>query len=239
MSVATAASAENGELLLTAFEGLIAAGDNLVGAMIIEDQFENIIDTVNGGAEARFNSIAFNIADIDASVNLGLESETSTENSESISSDVDEQLSAEKEKESETTTGGFDIGSIATVAAGAINNGTFSLLEAGEIDSEAWTGSLGGDSFDNLNGSFAYFESDGEGIGSLNIALNTANIDGSVTASLSGVGSIRGSEDSGFNGISTTAAGAINTASVTAAFGGVTSEFNTGAIFGGSVSEVD
>ncbi|MGI3166866.1 hypothetical protein [Pseudooceanicola sp. 200-1SW] len=104
-----------------------------------------------------------------------------------------------------------DLGDVSATALGAVNNGTVDLTEtAGMIDSSSSAATSSTDSAAD------YALAAGTGISVEQIAANTGEIIGTASINFSGNGSI--------GEVGTTAAGAINTSTVTAAI--------TGAVFG-------
>ncbi len=103
------------------------------------------------------------------------------------------------------------LGDVSATALGAVNNGTVDLTEtAGSINTSSSAATSSTDSAAN------YAMAAGTGVSVEQIAANTGEITGTATINFSGNGSI--------GEVGTTAAGAINTSTVTAAI--------TGAVFG-------
>ena len=103
----------------------------------------------------------------------------------------------------------FDIGDVTTAALGAVNSGDIDLTEtAGTVD----TASLASTS--TTSASADYASAIGSGNSALSLALNLADIDGAVTATINGGSGSLGN-------VSTTAAGAINSGSIIANVVGV------------------
>jgi hypothetical protein len=103
----------------------------------------------------------------------------------------------------------FDIGDVTTAALGAVNSGDIDLTEtAGTVD----TASLASTS--TTSASADYASAIGSGNSAMSMALNLADIDGAVTATINGGSGSLGN-------VSTTAAGAINSGSIIANVVGV------------------
>jgi hypothetical protein len=103
----------------------------------------------------------------------------------------------------------FDIGDVTTAALGAVNSGDIDMTEAaGTVD----TASLASTS--TTSASADYASAIGSGNSAMSMALNLADIDGAVTATINGGSGSLGN-------VSTTAAGAINSGSIIANVVGV------------------
>ena len=103
----------------------------------------------------------------------------------------------------------FNIGDVTTAALGAVNSGDIDMSEVGgTVD----TSSLASTS--TTSASADYASSIGSGNSAMSLALNAADIDGSVTAGITGGSGSLGN-------VSTTAAGAINSGSIIAKVIGV------------------
>jgi hypothetical protein len=213
-----------------------------VSAQTVIDSFDNMVDQVLGtvlevNTDAAFLSSAVNIEAVNGSIDISSSATNgpgeSVINGDSFNITIDD-LSAtgtdilgsginsiDGSGSFTDTSGGTtetfaavtqSFGDLTTVAAGAINDGTANLTETAadaSVNAEAISSSTS-TSIESLNNT-------GSTIGSANVALNTALIDGSVVANMTDTSATVGA-------ISTTAAGAINTSDVTATFIGTGAE---------------
>jgi hypothetical protein len=223
--------------------GMFAA--TTVSAQTVIDSFDNMVDqilgTVDGvNTDAAFLSSAVNIEEVTGSIDISSSASNTPGSSivegESLEITIDNLSATSLEPGgilglginsidgsgsfTDTTGGTTDtfaavtqsFGDLTTVAAGAINDGTANLTETAadaSVNAEAISSSTS-TSIESLNNT-------GSTIGSANVALNTALIDGSVVANMTDTSATVGA-------ISTTAAGAINTSDVTATFIGTGAE---------------
>lgn len=234
------------KLAVAAVFGATAMLPTMGSAQVIEDIGTLIADTDEEVA-ALISSIAGNNADIDGSINITVDGSAGGALSGNFSDTTNDILDAAGnaavegstadgtggagsfagslavdwfEDNSTISEGAFageigettvDIGDVSATALGAVNNGTVDLTEtAGSINSSSSAATSSTDSAAN------YALAAGSGISVEQVAVNTGLIDGTATINFSGNGSI--------GEVGTTAAGAINTSTVTAAI--------TGAVFG-------
>lgn len=194
----------------------------------VANSFDDLVETVLGGTNAAFFSGAVNTAAIDGSVNItaGVDAVAGTTNASisSLTSTINETSEAAADganteldvsvdalnAEIATTTNEItqNFGAVSSVAAGAISDSTLVLNQTGATATSAVNSSAG-------SASFIADASDitGESFGVVQGALNTADIDGSIT--MNAVNANIGAES-----IGAVAAGAINTGSITATFVG-------------------
>lgn len=101
-----------------------------------------------------------------------------------------------------------NFGDVSSVAAGAINDSTKTLSETGSLASVDIDSSTGSTAFGGLASNTT-----GDGIGSLDGALNVASVNGSINMAVTNA-------NVNASSVGSTAAGAINTSEVTATFVG-------------------
>ena len=206
---------------------LVAATLSTAASAQVAASFDGLVEDVLSEANAAFFSSAINVADIDASVDItaGVEavagsiSGSFTTSTDAAGSDINGSTRditstvVDATIEADAITQNF--GEISTVAAGAISDSTMDLNETGALASSAITTSSGLTDFSGNATNTA-----GGTLGAVQGALNTGNINGSVTVAMANAAG-------GASSIGTVAAGAINTGAITATFvGGDAAETN-------------
>ncbi|MBK5946496.1 hypothetical protein CCR83_08650 [Rhodobacter veldkampii DSM 11550] len=219
----------------------------------VNQDFEEIVADINDGfatGSARFANIAINTGDVDASVNINADLDEGGVVSSFRGGLLDIDLaasSAEIAGGADAIEGGLTIagvemveeideasnmsmGSISTLAAGALNTVTMDLTEtaaASSFDVASGSVAAAGSTASTSAYDLLTSRSSGSGLSSVAAAYNVADIKASVSLDLEDgnyafvgaaqdvVGSLT---TTSFVGVSTLAAGALNTADVTAAF---------------------
>ncbi len=155
------------------------------------------------GANAKFLSIGENLANIDGSISVTVGGQNGGTNEEINVDPVTGNFTTLEDTMAATTA---TFGDMATTAAGALSNTTTNLTEAAAVfDSSADAATS------NTSSMAADMTEVGGGIGVSTGAFNSGLIDGGISVSVDAGNTAIGS-------LSTTAAGAINTADITAAF---------------------
>lgn len=208
----------------TGLAALMLAGT--ASAQVVAQSFDNLVDQVLADTNAAMFAGAVNTAEVDGSINItagailppGAQNISESFESVSLSNAQDGSIPAENSSE-DRELGSFsaaisvgevtqDFGEVATLAAGAVNDAEFNLNETGATSAasaEAFTSNTG------INAAADALQ--GSDIGIVTGALNTADIDGSVSMATPNASVIA-------EGVGTTAAGAISTSSITASFVG-------------------